>query len=345
MTVENCINNGNITSKTSSCGGIYGYSNTITSVIRCINTGDITGSSGDIGGIGATVAQNNALGDSFFKYNANYGNVTNKGNGKTGGILGYVYGTGSSYAVMIGNANYGKITGKDYVSQIIAYTNSDDTTIIGNLGAGEISGANAKKALIVGLSSADIKAYKISGNFQIENDGTKTYSFANDDKYASNRLSLEERPAGSVTFVTAEQLASGEIAELLNDALCADIFEVKDGRTVIKCKHEYAEAEIYAEIPATCTGSGKTAGYKCSACGETIGCEELPALGHSYENGKCTLCGEADPTVTEAVTEAENTAPATEPASPNILPVIIAAIAFAVIIASAIVFAVMRKKK
>ncbi len=316
MTIENCINNGNITSKDSYCGGIYGYSNTLTSVTRCINNGNIIGFSGDIGGIGSCVAQNNAMGDSLFKYNSNFGNVTNRGSGKTGGILGYVYGTGSSYAVMIGNVNYGKITGRDYVSQIIAYTNSSDTVITANIGAGSVSGKNSGKALFVGLSSANILSYKASNNYYIENDGTKTYSYADDNKNAANRLSLDQRPEGTLTFITSEQLASGEIADLLNYVLAADIFEVKDGKTILKCKHVYIEAEIYAEIPATCNESCRSAGYKCSACNAVIGCTEIPAPGHSYENGVCSACGESDPTVTEPITQ-ETSAPESEPESGN----------------------------
>ncbi len=349
MTVENCINNADITSRTSYCGGIYGYSNTVTSVTRCINKGSITGFAGDMGGIGSCVAQNNALGDSLFQYNANFGNVTNRGSGKTGGIVGYIYGTGNSFAVMIGNVNYGKITGKDYTSQIIAYTNSNSTVIKANIGAGSVSGMNSEKALFVGLSSATITSYKASYNYYIENDGTKTYSYADDNKYATNRLSLDQRPEGALTFVTAEQLASGEIADILNYELAADIFEVRDGKTVLKCKHVYIESEIYAEIPVTCTESGKTAGYKCSACNAVIGCEEIPATGHAYENGACAYCGEADPTATEALTEAETSAPETEPAPeqqpPDIIPMIVALTAVTVLIAATTVLLAIKKKK
>ena len=46
----------------------------------------------------------------------------------------------------------------------------------------------------------------------------------------------------------------------------------------------------------TCTETGLTQGEHCAVCGEILTAqEELPALGHSYENGICTLCGKADP--------------------------------------------------
>ena len=60
---------------------------------------------------------------------------------------------------------------------------------------------------------------------------------------------------------------------------------------------EHGEIELYEVIKGTATcqhqwvdadcDSPKT----CSVCGETEG----DALGHKYENGICTGCGEADP--------------------------------------------------
>ena len=51
-----------------------------------------------------------------------------------------------------------------------------------------------------------------------------------------------------------------------------------------------------AAVAATCTEAGATAGTKCSVCGTVLsGCEKIDALGHKYENGVCTVCGEKDP--------------------------------------------------
>ena len=58
------------------------------------------------------------------------------------------------------------------------------------------------------------------------------------------------------------------------------------------CSHNYTAKVTTA---ATCTASGiKT--YTCSLCGDSY-TEVIPATGHSYENGSCTVCGEADPSV------------------------------------------------
>ena len=44
---------------------------------------------------------------------------------------------------------------------------------------------------------------------------------------------------------------------------------------------------------ATCTEDGCRR-YTCTQCGTTKD-ETLPAAGHSYEKGKCTVCGQRDP--------------------------------------------------
>lgn len=57
-----------------------------------------------------------------------------------------------------------------------------------------------------------------------------------------------------------------------------------------------------AAVEATCTEAGATAGTKCSVCGTVLsGCEKIDALGHKYENGVCTVCGEKDPNYVEPV--------------------------------------------
>ena len=56
-------------------------------------------------------------------------------------------------------------------------------------------------------------------------------------------------------------------------------------------------------VAPTCTEIGLTAGTKCSRCGEIGAAQtEVAALGHNYESGYCTQCGEKDPTVVTGIT-------------------------------------------
>ena len=61
------------------------------------------------------------------------------------------------------------------------------------------------------------------------------------------------------------------------------------GRTVIgaACTHE--NTQTVAQVDATCTASGTTAGVKCADCGAILsGCIEIPATGHSWDAGVIT---------------------------------------------------------
>lgn len=74
---------------------------------------------------------------------------------------------------------------------------------------------------------------------------------------------------------------------------------LEQGKTIEKKAHT---PEDVAAVEATCTETGLTAGSKCSVCGEVLsGCEKIDALGHKYENGVCTVCGEKDPNYVEPV--------------------------------------------
>lgn len=71
--------------------------------------------------------------------------------------------------------------------------------------------------------------------------------------------------------------------------------------------------------PATCTNSGNKEYWECEGCGKYFTIEdgvtptpiapediEIPATGHSYENGKCTVCGAIDPDFKTVITAGAN---------------------------------------
>ncbi len=69
------------------------------------------------------------------------------------------------------------------------------------------------------------------------------------------------------------------------------------------CEHV---EEIIPASPATCTETGLSEGKKCSKCGETLVAQTvIAALGHTFADGKCTVCGEADPNYTPDTPAAE----------------------------------------
>ena len=67
----------------------------------------------------------------------------------------------------------------------------------------------------------------------------------------------------------------------------------------IEALHTHTEVVDAAKAP-TCTGTGLTAGSRCETCGEILVMQEVvSATGHTYENGICTSCGNAQNTVCE----------------------------------------------
>ncbi len=314
--IKNCVNTGAITGNYG--GGIIAYSNSFVSIQRCVNFADITAvSGGSTGGIAGNLDQVGTEGGHTIKYNTNYGNISNTAEKNTGGIVGYVYGSGSYGATVEANVNYGTVSSAKYCSQILAYTNSNLTKVVNNVAAGKVVGGNDNTAVIVGLSSADITQYTISGNYYVENDGTKMYSYADSDDNAKNRKALTEMPEGAVIFVSADKFTNGDVANALNTALGEQQFEVRDGKTVLKCDHSYLKIVDQAGKAPTCVAAGTAPTLKCAACNAAAGGgEELPATGvHAYADGKCTVCDAADPNYV-APTEPVQTEPEPQPTEP-----------------------------
>ena len=73
--------------------------------------------------------------------------------------------------------------------------------------------------------------------------------------------------------------------------ICGEI--VKKGEVIKATGHD---TEIVGAKEPTCTEDGYTGDVVCKTCGETVKKGEvIKATGHQYKDGKCTVCGAADP--------------------------------------------------
>ena len=73
--------------------------------------------------------------------------------------------------------------------------------------------------------------------------------------------------------------------------ICGEI--VKKGEVIPATGHD---TEIVGAKEPTCTEDGYTGDVVCKTNGETIKKGEvIKATGHQYKDGKCTVCGAADP--------------------------------------------------
>ena len=85
--------------------------------------------------------------------------------------------------------------------------------------------------------------------------------------------------------VTALHTGTGMVRALLNTGDYALI------AVEVTCDHDHATR---TETPAACTQDGSVT-VTCDDCGAVLSTETIPATGHDYKDGKCTVCGAADP--------------------------------------------------
>ena len=85
--------------------------------------------------------------------------------------------------------------------------------------------------------------------------------------------------------VTALHTGTGMVRALLNTGDYALI------AVEVTCDHDHITR---AETPAACTQDGSVT-VTCDDCGAVLSTEAIPATGHDYKDGKCTVCGAADP--------------------------------------------------
>ena len=104
---------------------------------------------------------------------------------------------------------------------------------------------------------------------------------------AVNYASLDESilSVDASGHVTALHTGTGMVRALLNTGDYALI------AVEVTCDHDHTTR---TETPATCTQDGSVT-VTCDDCGAVLSTETIPATGHDYKDGKCTVCGAADP--------------------------------------------------
>ncbi len=114
----------------------------------------------------------------------------------------------------------------------------------------------------------------VSGAHTYEGDGTRC-TVCYWDKSTSKPA---ECPPGQHTVASWSYTKDG-----LHKGACS----VCGGEITASCETDETEA---AQAP-TCTNPGKNATYTCRWCNHVSGGEEVPAAGHTFENGVCKICG------------------------------------------------------
>ena len=110
----------------------------------------------------------------------------------------------------------------------------------------------------------------------------------------TEKISLGARETAVLQFTVMKSLVEFDETNIGNIFFSADDDSVNQyslGVVVTDAKTtcEHSITENVDAVTATCTEKGQTAGTKCLGCGEIVsGCEEIPALGHSYGAWKQT---------------------------------------------------------
>ena len=229
-TIKNCVNHGKILGMNNKAGGIFGTSIITTknvcaiAIENCINYGEVS-SSKVVGGIAGRLGRAVQYPDLTYsvKNSINYGNLSSYGEYTytdvtlyMGGIVGYAYGGSKTPANEVSNCvNLGNITAdrsyldatsKLYAGGIIAYVNAKNYICQNNVNIGTIT-VSGGEATAVGNILYNVKLDAAEAE--------------------ANNYSVKAIDGAVDTFtkvVTADQIASGEIAYLINEAVGETVY-------------------------------------------------------------------------------------------------------------------------
>ena len=183
----------------------------------------------------------------------------------------------STYCTPEAVGGFPQVSGIEFIVDTSAAYDANDTTYPGSTYYGPKSINRVTITSVNGEEFDPDATYAVITNNFLAAGGDTYYAFANASAQFDTGLPLDEV---LMDYITEE--LGGVIGEK---------YAQPQGRIVV-CDH--ADAIESVTVDANCTEAGFTAEY-CTNCGLILSFEEIPALGHTFKDGKCTVCGEADP--------------------------------------------------
>ena len=183
----------------------------------------------------------------------------------------------STYCTPEAVGGFPQVSGIEFIVDTSAAYDANDTTYPGSTYYGPKS---INRVTIIGVNGEEFDpeaTYAVITNNFLAAGGDTYYAFANASAQFDTGLPLDEVLMDYIT----EEL----------DGVIGEAYAQPQGRIVV-CDH--ADAIETVTVDASCTEAGFTAEY-CTNCGLILSYEEIPAPGHTFKDGKCTVCGEADP--------------------------------------------------
>ena len=319
-TYTSCVNNGAITGRTK-IGG-FGASVKSTKAVDSCNTGAIglaayNGSNQGIGGLFGEIGYGSTLTRCY-----NTGAVT--GDCYVGGLVGSV-GSGSDAAngpsYIVDSYNSGSITGhsdKNYcgIGGLVGKLDASSSRVyeqsyvhncynVGTVTDLGLKTINAGAA--IGLMHAD---YSTGSYLEVENVyylacgleglGKMNYSTMHDPSVFVEMTAVAMKASDFVTKLGASFKADGTCMQKVNGG-----YPILVWQKLAEGQSEHT-LEVTTVVAPTCTEQGYTV-YTCTACGDELKADFVPATGHSYEasvvaptcekdgytNHVCSVCGDS----------------------------------------------------
>ena len=326
LAIKNCVNKGSVNGGKNT-GGIAGLNQGV-AISACTNTGDVTGTE-NVGGISGSMrmAKNaqtqkpgsvtNCTSNGAINGTTNVGGIVGVNNESTLGddttpseikdciVTGNVTGTAD-------NAVVGVIVG-------VNNTNEEQAGIIQNNYWPESVGTNAVGS---GAGSSDQANESVGNNSAWDKDGNMLNPDVEDDAgqkidgicdvVGHSDMTKTEEQAPTCTEPGHEAYwVCGMCGKYFSDEACNTEIELAD--TVISATG-HAKTEIKNAKDATCTEEGYTGDKVCKDCGEVLEKGKVIAkVAHTYKDGKCTVCGAADPDYKPDTKPTEPTKPEDKP--------------------------------
>ena len=163
--------------------------------------------------------------------------------------------------------------GKIFSNEALSEEITEEKTVVKATGHGEIELKNAKDATCTEEGYTGDKVCKVCGEVLEQGKAIP--------KLAHSYGEWKQTKAPDCTNPGTEE------------RICADC-QNKEIREIPALGH--GETELKNAKDATCTEEGYTGDKVCKVCGEVLEQGKvIPKLAHSYKDGKCTVCGVADP--------------------------------------------------
>lgn len=306
-TVQNCVNEAVVTATGDRAGGIAAQLDSASAVTGCTNRGTISGTDGLGGIVGVVLDKESALRDCVNE-------AAVSANGSSVGVGGIAGSIGGSLTRC---ANYGAVCGRGwYMGGLVgACMTENAAALLDCYSIGDVTNEHTYSRAGTGGLIGYGNYYRAENCFNygtvtaasgmtggtIGRDSLRSTSVRSNLYYRTNSCAYAGNGKAEMTNVaarTAAEMASEAFLKELNRDGCFTLTNGKYPEFSAPCAHEHTELKNAAA--ATCTAAGYTGDRYCTDCGTLLeGGKIIPATGHSYQNGTCTVCGAKDPSGSE----------------------------------------------